>query len=131
MVPTSSTTSSTASSTPGGTLGQSAFLTLLAAQLKYQNPLKPMSNTQFISQLAQFSSLAASQKEETTLTQILGTLGGGNPVVAASQLIGKTVTLSSGSSGSVSAVTTASQGVSIDVAGVGVVPLSTVTGVSG
>ena len=33
------------------------FLQLLVAQLKGQNPLDPMDGTQFVSQLAQFSSL--------------------------------------------------------------------------
>ena len=36
---------------------QNEFLKLLVAQLQGQNPLDPMDGTQFISQLAQFSSL--------------------------------------------------------------------------
>jgi flagellar basal-body rod modification protein FlgD len=36
---------------------QQTFLTLLVAQLKYQDPLQPQDGTQFVSQLAQFSDL--------------------------------------------------------------------------
>lgn len=38
-------------------LGKDEFLNLLVAQMKYQNPLEPMSNTESIAQLAQFSAL--------------------------------------------------------------------------
>jgi len=39
------------------TLGQSDFLNLLVAQLKYQDPLNPSDPTEFTSQLAQYSQL--------------------------------------------------------------------------
>jgi flagellar basal-body rod modification protein FlgD len=38
-------------------LGEDAFLTLLTTQMQYQDPLDPMSNEEFVAQLAQFSSL--------------------------------------------------------------------------
>lgn len=51
-----------------GTLGKDAFLQLLVAQMKYQDPLNPSSDTEWISQMAQFSSLEQMQNMNTTIT---------------------------------------------------------------
>src|SRR5688572_10524626 len=73
---------------PGGELGKDAFLKLLVAQLKYQDPSKPMDNTEFLAQTAQFttveklSELATAQQGLLTAQLQLG----------ASSLIGRTVT---------------------------------------
>ncbi len=42
-------------------MDKDAFLNLLVTQLRNQNPLEPMDNTQFISQMAQFSALEQAQ----------------------------------------------------------------------
>ena len=44
-------------------MGQNDFLKLLVTQLKNQDPLKPMDNTAFVAELAQFSQLDQSTKQ--------------------------------------------------------------------
>lgn len=62
-------------STPSGnnSLGSDAFLKLLVAQLKHQDPLKPQSNTEFVAQLAQFSSLEQQTKTNSQLKSLVAT----------------------------------------------------------
>lgn len=45
----------------GGSLDKNAFLQLLVAQMKYQDPLEPTDNTEYVSQLATFSELEEMQ----------------------------------------------------------------------
>lgn len=51
-------------------LGKNDFLQLLTTQLEHQDPLEPMSNQEFIAQLAQFNSL----NELKTLNKQMATL---------------------------------------------------------
>ena len=56
-------------------LGSDAFLKLLVVQLQNQDPTSPQSNTEFIAQLATFSSLeqlTAINKAVTSMAQFLG-----------------------------------------------------------
>ena len=58
---------STAKETKGTSeLGKDAFLQLLVAQMKYQDPLNPTSDTEYIAQLAQFSQLEQLQNLSAT-----------------------------------------------------------------
>lgn len=68
IVETASQTSvkkSTKSSKSG--MDKEAFLQLLVAQMKYQDPLEPTSNTEYISQYAQFSQVEQMQNMSSSM----------------------------------------------------------------
>ncbi len=52
---------------PGGRLDKQAFLMLLVAQLKNQDPLNPMQDREFIAQLAQLNTLEQLQQLNATI----------------------------------------------------------------
>ena len=51
----------------GSELGYDQFLQLLCAEMQYQDPLEPTSNTDYVAQLATFSQLEASLAQTETL----------------------------------------------------------------
>lgn len=64
-----------ASSESNDSLSQSDFLTLMVTQLNNQDPTKPMDNAEFVSEMAQFSTVTgieALTKSFDTLSQSLG-----------------------------------------------------------
>jgi flagellar basal-body rod modification protein FlgD len=63
----SATSLANSTSKDKSTLDKDAFLGLLVAQMKYQDPLEPTSNTEFVAQYAQFSSLEQMQNMSATL----------------------------------------------------------------
>jgi flagellar basal-body rod modification protein FlgD len=79
----------TVSRTPQKTLGQDDFLKLLAKQFQVQDPLKPMEDTAFIAQMAQFSALEQSK----ALTRDMTLLRGEQERVAANAHLGRLVTV--------------------------------------
>ena len=78
-----------AATTGTQTLGINQFLQLLSVQMQNQDPLNPTSDTEFISQMAQFTSL---QQMATLNGSMTSYIGQQQPVDAQSYL-GKQVTL--------------------------------------
>jgi len=72
---------------PLQTLGQQDFLKLLTAQLTSQDPMNPQKDTDFIAQMAQFSSL----EQGKAMQQDIATLRSQNRVLQADALLGQTV----------------------------------------
>ncbi|MBX3526106.1 MAG: flagellar hook assembly protein FlgD [Rhodoblastus sp.] len=58
-------------STPTSSLGYGDFLQLLMAQMKHQDPTSPTDSTQWVSQLATFSSVEQAVQSNAKLDQIL------------------------------------------------------------
>ena len=73
------------------------FFKMLVAQLKNQDPMKPLDATAFTAQLAQFSSLEKLENVNTTLTKLLGQQDLVNRMGSA-QLAGKYVIATGGQS---------------------------------
>ena len=73
-------------------LGKDDFLKLLIAQLSNQDPTSPIENTEFIAQMAQFSSLEQMTNMSAEVTKLAGVFR----VSEASSMLGKTVTLNVG-----------------------------------
>lgn len=102
-----STTSSTKSAADKASLDYNTFLKLLLAQLKNQDPTKPMDSTEYMSQLASFSNVEQSIKTNSKLDSLLTT----QALSQAESLIGRTLTSADGTvSGKVASVTVNSDG---------------------
>lgn len=86
---TSSPYSATQASAPvhQKTLGQDDFLKLLAQQFKSQDPMKPMEDTSFIAQMAQFTSLQQSR----SMSQDMAEMRTQQQLVTANSYLGHTV----------------------------------------
>lgn len=115
---------------PAGSLGSDAFLKLLVAQLKYQDPLNPADGAEFLAQTAQFTMVEklttmVKQGEEVALSQ---------QETQAAQLVGKQVTYVSAtgvkSEGTVESTSFADDGQTLVIDGKPI-KLSAVTGVNG
>jgi len=91
---TSSSTTDTFTN-PKSALNQADFLKLLVAQIQYQDPMNPQSDTAMAAQLAQFTSLQQATQSSASLAMI-----------QANSLVGKTVTIQVDSTHTASGVVT-------------------------
>ena len=73
-------------------LGKDDFLKLLITQLSNQDPTNPMENTEFIAQMAQFSSL----EQMTNMNESFGRMASMINSSQAATTIGKTVEINAG-----------------------------------
>ena len=103
-----STPTPTAPASPApATVDYNAFLQLLIAEMKNQDPTKPMDAAQFVSQLASFSGVEQAVKTNAKLDAIMSSIA----LTQAEGFIGRTVTSSDGSiSGKVVSVQVTSDG---------------------
>jgi len=112
-------TSSVSKTGTDGLLDPNTFLSLLVAELRYQDPMDPTNSANFMSQLAQLS-----QVEQ------LQTVASSSKIGAAASLIGQPVsgidTTGTPISGTVTGVTNGSSGPTLDVGGK-IIPLSSIT----
>ena len=53
------------------TIGQEEFLRILLTQLRFQDPLEPVDNREFIAQLAQFSALEINRQQSEKVDALL------------------------------------------------------------
>lgn len=81
---------------PANELGQKAFLKLMITQLENQDPLSPAENSEFIAQLAQFSSVESLDQLNSNFDSFADSFVG-NQALQASTLVGRSVTVPSDS----------------------------------
>jgi flagellar basal-body rod modification protein FlgD len=81
--------------TGSSALGKDEFLKILVAQLGNQDPTKPQDSTQFVAELAQFSSLEAQQNTVSSLNALMLGQATANQTAAAT-FIGKRIEFTGG-----------------------------------
>lgn len=75
-------------------LGQEQFLELMVAQIRNQDPFKPLENGEFLSQIAQFSTVTGIQDLQESFASLAGSLSS-NQALQASALVGRSVSVNS------------------------------------
>ncbi|TCP30325.1 flagellar basal-body rod modification protein FlgD [Scopulibacillus darangshiensis] len=76
---------------PNDVLGKDDFLKLLITQLKYQDPMEPMKDKAFISQMASFTTLEQTKNMSDMLERFVKTQST-NVLSSQAEMIGKEVT---------------------------------------
>ncbi len=87
---TGSSSGSSSSTNKNQELGQDAFLQLMVAQMKNQDPTKPADPTQFLSQLAQFSTVSGIESMKDSISTLSDSLRS-SQVLGGTSLVGHVV----------------------------------------
>src|SRR5690606_6573139 len=74
-------------------LGKDAFLRLLVTQLRYQDPINPVKDQEFIAQLAQFSALEQMNNIATQMQRLADFQWQFGGISQAASLLGRTVVI--------------------------------------
>ena len=80
---------------PTKTMGQTEFINLLVTQMRNQDPLKPVSDTEFIAQMAQFTSLEQTKEMSTDVQKLRQSYA----LTQGTGLLGKEVRVAEGENG--------------------------------
>ena len=126
--PATAATAPGSSRLPQKALGQADFLKLLTVQLAQQDPMKPMDDTSFVTQMAQFSTL----QQGTQMATSMASLNTDVSLQSATAMIGHQVTLNTSAgpvSGPVDSVDNSTSTVQLNVGG-NLYPLSQVVGIA-
>ncbi|MFV2046521.1 flagellar hook assembly protein FlgD [Metabacillus sp. YM-086] len=75
----------------GSNLGKDEFLKILMTQLQNQDPLNPMEDKEFISQMANFSSLEQITNMNSLMQKFLDTQKTTDSILKYSEMIGKSI----------------------------------------
>lgn len=121
---------------PNAQLTENSFLQMMVTQMQYQDPTSPVNNTQFLAQLAQYSTLQQIMNlssTENTMLSAIQQLASSIDMNMGQQMIGKTVSLKDTAgnsvSGTVSAVQSSNNQSEVVVNGTAY-PISSVTSIS-
>ena len=125
--PTTTGTQGTSMTNPSSNLGENDFLMLMMDQLKNQDPLNPSDPTQYLSELAGFSSL----EQQTQIATSTASAATQQASASALSLLGHTVSYRDASgitqSGTVSKIDFTSSGPTLTIGSASGISLSSIT----
>lgn len=104
-------TGATAARTAKKSLGSADFMKLLATQFTQQDPMKPMEDTAFVAQMAQFTNLEQTQSMSSEIARLRAE----QQLIMGNSYLGRTVTVMDDTGKEVSGVVSAMENTSAGV----------------
>lgn len=121
------TQASSASTGMAGSLNEGDFLNLMMDQMKNQDPLNPSDPTQYMGELASFSSLDEQIQIQESSSETASNQAASSALAMLGQNVNYTDSNGNSGSGSVTAVDFTSSGPTLTVGGTSGIPLSEIT----